>query len=82
MSERDRALLDQLRKVIEKSNQFIETAEAGTIEELKFAEGLGVLMRLHWDVADEMSARASALYATNQWRSFAQQGPLKAPGSD
>jgi hypothetical protein len=79
MQERDRELIADLRKAITKTEQFIKSAESGELGELKIAEGLSVLMRIYWDTAEELSGRASALFATHPWSSLAQAGPARPP---
>lgn len=83
VDERDQKLLADLRRVAEKTTAFVATAESGEIGEIKFAEGLTTLMRLYWDTADELGARATALFATHPWSSLAPRpGALKATGAD
>ena len=67
IGERDRELLDQLRKVSERTAEFVEEAEQGEMSAVEFAGTLVVLMRRYWDTSDLLRARASALHAAHPW---------------
>jgi hypothetical protein len=74
VQDRDRELLKQVRQVIARSTAFVERAESGEMGELAFAGALTVLTSAYRDTADELGARAGALYATHPWSSLAQPG--------
>jgi hypothetical protein len=82
VQERDKKLLENLRKVVTRSTKFIERAESGEVRELASADGLGVLSRTYGDASEEMSGRAAALYATHPWPVPELRDPLKAPCTD
>ncbi|MEV6879778.1 hypothetical protein [Amycolatopsis sp. NPDC051128] len=65
MQDRDRELIKTLRRIAERTAEFIERAESDEIGELAFADALDVLTPAYRDIAGEMSARSGALYATN-----------------
>lgn len=76
LSARDRELLETLRGVVRRTNRFLDRLEQVEMGELAFAENLTSLMRLYWDTAEEMSGRASALFATHPWSALAVPGRL------
>ena len=67
IGERDQELLKQLRKVSERTAEFVDEAEQGEMSTVEFAGTLVVLMRRYWDTTDLLRARASALHATHPW---------------
>lgn len=67
IDERDQELLKQLRKVSERTAEFVEEAEQGEMSTEEFAGTLVVLMRRYWAITDLLRARASALHAAYPW---------------
>ena len=67
IDKRDQELLNQLRKVSERTAEFVEEAEQGEMGTEEFAGTLVVLMRRYQDTADLLRARASALHAAHPW---------------